>query len=85
MKVWFLKQIKKKTTSYKTKYNKYQVALKSCGGTKGVTYKTLIETNIDEVFILTDAMDIFIIPIQEIKNKSTLNLCKKYEKFKVLI
>ena len=85
MKVWFLKQIKKKTTSYKTKYNKYQVALKSCGGTKGVTYKTLIETNIDEVFILTDAMDIFIIPIQEIKNKLTLNLCKKYEKFKVLI
>lgn len=80
-----LKRVQVKATSCKTKYNKYQVALKSCGGTKGVTYKTLIETNIDEVFILTDAMDIFIIPIQKIKNKSTLNLCEKYEKFKVII
>ena len=80
-----LKRVQVKATSCKTKYNKYQVALKSCGGTKGITYKTLIETNIDEVFILTDAMDIFIIPIQEIKNKSTLNLCEKYEKFKVII
>ena len=80
-----LKRVQVKATSCKTKYNKYQVALKSCGGTKGITYKTLIETNIDEVFILTDAMDIFIIPIQEIKNKSTLNLSKKYEKFKVII
>lgn len=72
-----------KATSCKTKYDKYQVALKSCGGTKGKTYKTVIETNIDELFIVTDTMNIFIIPIEVIKNKSTINLCEKYEKYKI--
>ncbi len=80
-----LKRVQVKATSCKTKYNKYQVALKSCGGTKGKTYKTIINTNIYEVFIVTDSMDIFIIPIEKIKNKSTLNLCDKYEKYRIVI
>lgn len=79
----FLKKIQIKTTGCKTKYGKYQVALKSCGGTKGKTYKTLIETNVDELFILTKDLKIYILPIDEIKNKSTLNLCNKYEKYRV--
>ena len=80
-----LKKVQVKATSCKTRYNKYQVALKSCGGTKGKTYKTIINTNIDEVFIVTDCLDIFIIPIEKIKNKSTLNLCDKYEKYRIVI
>ena len=80
-----LKKVQVKATSCKTKYNKYQVALKSCGGTKGKTYKTIIDTKIDEVFIVTDTMEMFIIPIEEIKNKTTLNLCEKYEKNRVKI
>ena len=78
-----LKKVQVKATSCKTRYNKYQVALKSCGGTKGKTYKTIIDTNIDEVFIVTGNMDIFILPIEEIKNRSTINLCRKYEKFRI--
>ena len=78
-----LKKVQVKATSCKIKYNKYQVALKSCGGTKGKTYKTIIDTDIDELFIVTDAMDIFIIPIKEVVNKSTINLCEKYEKFRI--
>ena len=78
-----LKKVQVKATSCKTRYNKYQVALKSCGGTKGETYKTIIDTNIEEVFIVTDNMDIFILPIEEIKNRSTINLCRKYEKFRI--
>lgn len=80
-----LKKVQVKATSCKTKYNKYQVALKSCGGTKGETYKTIIDTKIDEVFIVTETMEMFIIPIEEIKNKTTLNLCEKYEKNRVKI
>ena len=80
-----LKKVQVKATSCKTKYNKYQVALKSCGGTKGETYKTIIDTKIDEVFIVTDTMEMFIIPIEEIKNKTTLNMCEKYEKNRVKI
>ena len=78
-----LSKIQVKSTSCKTKYGVYQVALKSCGGTKGTTYKTLINTNIDKVFIVTDKLDMYLIPISSIKNKSTLNLCSKYEEFKI--
>lgn len=78
-----LNKVQVKATSCKTKYNVYQVALKSCGGTRGKTYKTVIDTNIDELFIITDKLDIFIIPIGVIKNSSTLNLCDKYEKYRI--
>ena len=78
-----LKKVQVKSTACKTKYGNYQVALKSCGGTKGKTYKTVIETKIDELFILAEDMSVYILPIEEIKNKSTLNICKKYNKYKV--
>ena len=80
-----IESVQVKYTSCKTKYGNYQVALKSCGGTKGETYKTIIDTKIDEVFVVTDTMEMFIIPIEEIKNKTTLNLCEKYEKNRVKI
>lgn len=78
-----LKKVQVKSTNCKTKYGNYQVALKSCGGTKGKTYKTVIETNIDEIFILTGDLNMYIIPIEILKNKSTLNICDKYDKFRV--
>ena len=52
-------------------------------GTKGKTYKTVIETDIDELFILTEDFNMYTFPIEEIKNKSTLNICEKYQKYKV--
>ena len=78
-----LSRVQVKATSCKTKYGVYQVALKSCGGTKGKTYKTVIETDVDELFILTEDLKMYILPIEEINNKSTLNICSKYEKYKV--
>ena len=50
---------------------------------KGNTYKTLIDTDVDEVFILLGNLKMYIIPIEEIKNKSTLNICDKYDKYRV--
>jgi len=78
-----LKKVQVKSTSCKTKYGNYQVALKSCGGTKGKQYKTVIDTNVDELFILTENIDIYILPINEIRNKSTLTICNKYEKYNI--
>ena len=80
-----LKTVQVKSTGCKTKNNNYQVALKSCGGTKGKTYKTLIETKIDYIFILDKDKNMYLIPKTEINNRSTLNLCHKYEKYKVEI
>lgn len=78
-----LKKIQVKSSSCKTKYGNYQVALKSCGGTKGKTYKTVVETDIDEVFILLENLKMYIIPAKEIKNKSTITMCDRYSKYKV--
>lgn len=80
-----LKTVQVKATGCKRKNEVYQVALKSCGGTKGKTYKTIIDTNIDYVFILTENKEIYLIPKEEIKNRTTLNLCNKYEKYRVEI
>ena len=46
-----IKTVQVKFTSCKTKNNTFQVALQSCGGTKGKRYKTFIETNVDCLFI----------------------------------
>ena len=78
-----ISKIQVKSTSCKTKYGNYQVALKSCGGTKGKTYKTLIDTNVDELFILTGDLGMYKIPVNKITNKSTLNISDKYNKYKV--
>jgi len=78
-----IKRVQVKYTSCKTKYGNYQVALKSCGGTKGKTYKTIINTNVDYLFVATDQLDKYLIPKSEINNKSTLNLCDKYKKYRI--
>lgn len=78
-----IKSVQVKYTTCKTKYGNYQVALKSCGGTNGKTYKTVIDTNVDYLFIATDQLNMYLIPIEEVRNKSTLNLCDKYKKYKI--
>ena len=72
-----------KTSGCISKSKNYQVALKSCGGTKGKTYKTIIDTNVDLVFIVASDMSMYLIPKSEIKNKSTINLCDNYIKYKI--
>ena len=78
-----LKTVQVKSTACKTISGTYQVALKSCGGTNGITYKTLVDTNVDFLFILNEKLEMYLIPKNEMHNKSTLNLCKKYKKYLV--
>ena len=78
-----LQKVQVKSTGCIGKGGNYQVALKSCGGTKGKTYKTILATNIDLLFILTKNKEIYLIPKQKIKNVSTLSLCDKYEEFRI--
>lgn len=77
-----IETVQVKSTDCKTKYGVYQVALKSCGGTKGKTYKTVINTKVDKLVVITKELSIYVIPIKDIKNKSTLNLCSKYDIYK---
>lgn len=80
-----LQRVQVKSTGCIGKGNNYQVALKSCGGTSGKTYKTIIQTNVELLFILTANKEMYLIPKKEIRNKSTLSLCDKYERFKIYI
>ena len=47
-----LKTVQVKSIGCKNSNGTFQVALKSCGGTNGGTYKTLIDTKIDFLFVL---------------------------------
>ncbi len=80
-----VERIQVKSSACKTKYGNYQVALKSCGGTKGTTYKTIINTDIDKLFIVDEQKNMYLIPKTVLKNNSTLNLCEKYRKYLVEI
>ena len=57
-----IKKVQVKGTSFKTNYGKYQVSLKSSGGTKGKIYKTIKDTDVDLIFIATIEGDMYLIP-----------------------
>ena len=76
-----LYKVQVKGTKFKTKYGIYQVALKSAGGTSGKVYKTIKDTNVDLIFIVTEYEGSYLIPKEKVKNKYTLNLGKEYEKY----
>jgi len=78
-----LETVQVKATGCKTQYGIYQVALKSCGGTKGDTYKTLIDTKVNYLFILTADTQMYLIPCDKIYNKTFLNLSGEYLKYEV--
>ena len=80
-----MQRVQVKSTGCIGKGGNYQVALKSCGGTSGKTYKTIKDTDVELIFILTEKQEMYLIPKREIKNSSTLSLYGEYEKFKVII
>ena len=80
-----LKTVKVKSTGCKTKNGVYQVSLKSCGGTKGKTYKTVIDTKVDLLFVLNEEAEMYLIPIDKLSNKTSLNLCEKYQEYLIKI
>lgn len=71
-----------KYTTFKSR-NNYQVSLRSCGGTNGAVYCRVIETQVDYLFLVTKDNDQYFIPIKDINNRSTINLCEKYKDYKV--
>lgn|SRR5574344_30231 len=56
----------------------YQVSLKSCGGTKGKSYKTVLNSEADLLFVLCSNGSMFLIPVSELSQCSTLALRDHY-------
>lgn len=79
------KSVQVKSSSCKTKYGFYQVALKSCGGTKGTTYKTVVDTKVDYLFIFLENKEMYLIPVEKLENRATINIGKQYQKYAVTL
>ena len=77
-----LEIVQVKSSGCKNKAGNYQVALKSCGGTKGNTYKTFINTKVDLLFIFLEDHSIYLIPRADSSNTSTITITSKYSKYK---
>ncbi len=76
-----LRTVQVKSSGCKNKNGHFQVALKSCGGTKGTTYKTFKQTNVDLLFIFLEDSSMYLIPSNKINNNSTITLSDKYKDF----
>lgn len=79
-----LQTVQVKSSGCKTINNHFQVALKSCGGTKGTTYKTFKDTSVDLLFIFLEDYSMYLIPKDKINNSSTITLTYKYNCYKIL-
>jgi hypothetical protein len=79
-----LNKVQVKYTTAKAPSGNYTIPLRSMGGTKGVCYKTVIETDIDYLFCVTQDNDQYLVPIIELSNKNTITLSKEFsDKYKV--
>lgn len=74
-----LQRVQVKSTSV-YRYGAYQVSLRSCGGTKGKPYKTVIQSEADLLFVLCGDGSMFLIPVSELSQSTTLALRDHYSK-----
>ena len=76
-----LKKVQVKCTGRRNKRGRYEVAVKSCGGTKGAVYNHVKDTDIDILFVVCTNGWLFEIPKEKITQRSTINLYTEKSKF----
>lgn len=69
-----LHKVQVKSTANKENKNSYRVNLRSMGGTKGIEYKKVIDTDIDLLFVLCKDKTMYLIPFDHITQRSTISL-----------
>ena len=75
------KSIQCKATGNQHKYGRFDLALRSTGGTNGSVYSRLTDTNVDLLFAITSEGTMYLIPIKDIPDINTLALKKEKSKF----
>lgn len=80
----FLNKIQVKYTSEKADSGYYKVGLRSISGSSKLSYKTVPDTDIDYLFIVTANKEQYIIPLLDITAVSCITLNDKVEQYKVL-
>lgn len=81
-----LYRVSVKTTQYKKESGNYEVLLKNCGGSSGISKTRLFDnTSCDILFILTVEGVMYEIPSNMVDVKNTLTLSNKWDKYIVTL
>lgn len=59
------------------------VNAKSSGGTNGGIYQRLVDTDIDLLFVTNEEKEMWLMPKEAIKSRSTISLGSKYAQYRV--
>ncbi len=79
-------KIQVKTTKNITSSGSYEVELRNKGGTSGSVYGRVCNSDIDYVFIVTNAGTMYNIPASALKNNTTsVSLGSRMDEYKVLM
>lgn len=73
-----LHSVQVKYTSEKANSGFYKVSLRSISGSSKEAYKTVKETSIDFLFIVTETLDMYLVPIIDITQASQITLNKEF-------
>ena len=78
-------RVQAKTTTYKTEYGVYQVMLKTFGGNQSWSGEVskISSNNVDLVFIVSEDGNMYEFPSKYLNGRSTINLGKDKEKYRV--
>lgn len=79
-----LSKVQVKTTKYKSKYNNYIVALRTCGGNSSRTTRKMFDNSLtDLVFIVTNSGEQYLIPSKHICSVNSISLSSDKTKYLV--
>ena len=78
-----LYKVQVKATSQRSSQGYSIVSVSSSGGTNGQVYKTVSDTDIDILFVVTELCEFYEIPIEEIYQSRTINLGPDKQTFRV--
>lgn len=76
-----LKKVQVRCTGHINKYGRYEVSVKSSGGTKGCTYSHVKDTDIDILFVVCTNGWMFEIPKNVITQSSSITLYNEKSKY----
>lgn len=78
-----LLKIQVKATGARNAHGYTEVTVASCGGTKGTVYKTVKDTDIDYMFVLTEKQEMYEVPIQDISTTKSFTLGPDRQHYRV--
>lgn len=80
-----LQKVQIRTTTYRQPSGSYAVELRTSGGNKSwnKVVKTVKDTDVDILFVVTKDGDRYLIPTSEFQNRSSITFGEEYERYRL--